>query len=525
MTSAHLAIDLGASSGRAIIGVLDDQGLTDRDVYPTPGSARLTDGDVYPTPDAAKALRCEELHRFEHHPCPTPFGPVWDLTGIWLNILKGLRSASAWCLENQVELASIGVDAWGVDWCLVGKSGELLGLPHCYRDPQNDAAAKQVLERVGGRQALYQRNGIQFMPFNTVFQVAARLEREPDFFKAADRLLFIPDLFHYWLSGEIGVERTIASTSALLSIETGDWDFELIEQLGLPTRAFGRLIEAGDTVGHLRDEVASASGLSPSVRIISPASHDTAAAVAAAPVTNTDSSWAFLSSGTWSLVGMEIDQPFVSERACEIPFTNERGINGSVRFLKNIAGLWLIQELKRELETQGDPVSFSEMVEQARSSEAFRTIVNPNDSRFASPGNMADKLKSFATESKQPIPETVGQRARCCLDSLALSYRDTVDRLESVLGKQVDELYMVGGGIQNELLNEITASTLERPVHCGPVEATAIGNLLVQAMGCGEIKDLNELRQTVARSFPVKRYRPEDSSEVPEFVFERFQQL
>ena len=450
-------------------------------------------------------LRLEEVHRFEHLACPTPAGPVWDLTGIWQNILVGMRQANTWCLENQAELRSVGVDTWGVDWALVGESGELLALPHCYRDPQNDAACERVLERLGGFEKLYERTGIQLMSLNTLFQVAARFEREPRLFDAAARLLFLPDLFHFWLSGELSTERTIASTSSMLNVHTGDWDYELIERLGLPTHVLGAIVEPGTTLGNVRSEVCEATGAPDTMRVILPPSHDTASAVAAVPATG-DSSWAFLSSGTWSLLGAEIETPITTPLAREVPFTNERGLNGSVRFLKNIAGLWLVQELRREWESQAGPSDYEDLVKEAEQAEAGRTIIDPNHGDFACPGNMAEKIRKCAEDSGRAVPTSRGQLIRCCLESLAHCYRETTDELEKVLGRPIEVLHIVGGGTKNQLLNRLTAEALDRPVVCGPAEATAIGNLLVQAMGCGEIADHAELRAIVARSCDLQYF-------------------
>lgn len=450
-----------------------------------------------------RCLRLEEVHRFEHLPCPTPAGPVWDLTGIWQHILTGLRLANQWCREQGTELASVGVDTWGVDWVLVGRSGELLALPHCYRDPQNDVACERVLERLGGFENLYARTGIQLMSLNTLFQVAARHEREPKLFDVAERLLFLPDLFHFWLSGEMTNERTIASTSSMLNIHTGDWDRELLGQLGLPTHMLGQINEPGTTAGQLRPELCETTGLPATVRVILPPSHDTASAVTAVPAAG-DKSWAYLSSGTWSLLGAEINAPIATDAARRVPFTNERGINGTVRFLKNIAGLWLLQELRRELELRGERCDFASLVQEAELAEPQRTLIDPNHGEFACPGNMAEKIRNRARELGQPVPESVGQLIRCCLESLAQCYRETTDQLESVLGRRIEVLHLVGGGTKNQLLNQLTAETLGRPVVCGPVEATAIGNLLVQAMGCGEIVDHAELRAVVTRSFALE---------------------
>ncbi|MFT7629875.1 MAG: rhamnulokinase [Mariniblastus sp.] len=503
MSTAHLAIDLGASSGRAMIGLLSD---------------------------APVELKIEEVHRFKHFPSPTPAGPVWDLTGIWLNVLEGIKQGLVWCREHGTQLESIGVDTWGVDWALVGKSGQLIGLPHCYRDPQNVRAQKRVLELVGGKEALYQRTGIQLMAINSLFQVAARLEQEPQMFDVAHRLLFMPDLLHFWLSGEMTTERTIASTSGMLALETGDWDLELMDKIGIPTHVLGPLIDPGTVIGTLREEVARSVGASAEIKIIAPGAHDTASAIAAVPrVTDetTSGEWAYLSSGTWSLLGAELNHSFASAAACAAPFTNELGLSGTTRFLKNIAGLWLVQEVRRERVEQGEEVSFAEMAALAADVEPFRTLVDPNAAQFASPGNMADKIQAFAVVTGQPIPKTLGELVRCCLDSLGLCYRHTVDKLEYVLNIKIETLHIVGGGINNRLLNEITAAALQRPVICGPVEATAIGNVLTQAIGCGRLDGLEDVRAVVARSFEPETYLPaaDGGISVSDEVFERYRMM
>jgi len=475
MPIANLAFDLGASSGRAIVG--------------------LFDGNL-------GQLSLSEVHRFEHVACPTPTGPVWDLTGIWQHLLTGLSKAVTWCKENQVELKTVGVDTWGVDWTLVGPSGELLGLPHCYRDPQNDAACEQLLKQIGGFEQLYERTGIQLMAFNTLFQVAARFECEPKLLGAAARLVFLPDLFHYWLSGELMTERSIASTSSMLAVETGEWDIDMLDNLGLPADILGPIVEPGTALGPLRQEIAQSTGAPADMQVIVPASHDTASAIAAVPAEGT-ADWAYLSSGTWSLLGAELDQPIYSEEARSIPLTNERGVDGSIRLLKNIDGLWLVQELRRELQQRGDQLSFAQLTDEARLAGPGRTLINPNHAAFAVPGNIEEKIRRYARDTDQPEPETVGQRVRCCLESLALCYSHTLGQLEGVLGRRVEILHIVGGGIQNTLLNELTAAAVDRTVITGPVEATAIGNLLVQVMGCGELSGLAELRQVVANSFEL----------------------
>lgn len=495
MSTAHLAIDLGASSGRAIVGVLEGE------------PARL---------------RLHEAHRFEHVGCPTPAGPVWDLTGIWNHLLTGIRHAVAWCDAEGVELASVGVDTWGVDWVLVGKSGEVLGLPHCYRDPQNDAASEQVVTKLGGFERLYERTGIQRMAFNTLFQIAARQTAEPRLFDAAERLLFLPDLFHYWLSGEMATERTIASTSSMLDVNSGEWDLALFEELDLPTHVLGEMVEPGAVIGTLRSEIAAATGAPTSMQVIAPAAHDTASAVAAAPATG-DANWAYLSSGTWSLLGAEITAPLITDASRTAPFTHERGVGGSIRFLKNIAGLWLVQQLREECLENGERLDHAELARLAEAAEPFRTLIDTAAAPFLQPGDMVGKIQKYALETEQPVPETTGQLVRCCLESLALCYRQTLQQLETILGKRIDVLHIVGGGIQNRLLNSLAAQITERRVACGPVEATAIGNLLVQAQGCGMIGDAQELRITVRRSFDVEEIT--SPGPLPQDVVNRYADL
>jgi rhamnulokinase len=484
MATTHLAIDLGASSGRAILGRLSGEPLR---------------------------LAIEEVHRFEHRPCETPTGPVWDLTGIWREIICGLAAAVQSCKHHDWQLTSVGVDAWGVDWVFIGRGGELIGLPHCYRDPRNAAACESVLAKVGGHAALYARTGIQLLPFNTLFQLAAARTAEPRLFDAASRLLFLPDLFHYWLSGERAVERTIASTSSMLDARSGDWDRGLLEHVGIDGKLLGPLVEPGTRLGLLRPELAEQTGAPKNVAVIIPASHDTASAVAATPAENGNGSWAYLSSGTWSLLGTELAAPLVTCESGRAQFTNERGANGRIRFLKNIAGLWLVQELRRELAAAGDDRSYAELERLAAQAEPFRTLINPNDARFASPGAMRARIAAFAATTNQPAPDSAGQFVRSCLDSLALCYGQTLDELASFLGAPPRALHIVGGGSQNQLLSRLTAGAIRRQVISGPIEASAIGNCLVQAMGTDAIRDLPELREIVARSFEIQPIVPLDN--------------
>jgi len=481
MSAAHLAIDLGASSGRAIVGLLEGE---------------------------PPRLSLVEVKRFVHQPCMTPTGPVWDLSGLWRSTLEGLQAAVAWCEQHDTELLTVGVDTWGVDWALVGASGELLGLPHCYRDPQFETACQRVLDRLGGFDRLYERTGIQRLAFNTLFQVAARHAAEPRLFEAATRLLFLPDLLHYWLSGEMVNERTIASTSSMLNVADGDWDYPLLEKLGLPTHVLGKIVEPGTVVGQLRDELAGATGAPRRLQVIAPASHDTASAVAAVPVPReiAQRGWAYLSSGTWSLLGTELSEPITTVEAARVPFTNEIGVGRTVRFLKNIAGLWLVQELQRELKDQDSNADYDTLTDLAAAAEPLRTLIDPGAPQFASPGNMAEKIRTFARDTRQPEPDSTGRLVRCCLESLALCYRHTYELLSAAVGRSIDRLYVVGGGTQNRLLNELTARAMNGAVTFGPVEATAAGNVLVQACGHGTVSGLEDVRDVVVRSFSLEEH-------------------
>ncbi len=476
-TKSYLAFDLGAESGRAMLGVLREG-----------------------------KLELHEMHRFANTLADLPDGIHWNTVGLWQNLIEGLRKAVVYAKENDLEIASLGVDTWGVDFALIGESGEVLGMPFAYRDSRNKPAMEKTIQQTGDRR-LYEATGIQFMPFNSIFQLAAWRDSEPGVLNQAASLLFTPDLLHYFFSGEQAIESSIASTSAMVRPGTREWLTDLLEELNLPTQLCGKIVPAGATIGTLRPAIAQATGASTDIKVIAPASHDTASAVAAVPVTD-DKPWAYLSSGTWSLMGVELAEPNVSDAAFEAQFTNEGGVNGTIRFLKNIAGLWLVQEVRRAFEAEGTTYDYNQLTQAAAEAEPFRTLVDPAHEPFASPGQMPAKLRDFAKQSNQPEPETVGQLVRCCLESLALTYRHTLLKIESVMGQTYDVLYIVGGGAQNELLNQMTADACGKPVITGPYEATAIGNVLVQAMGCGDVKDLAELRSIVAASSELKTFTP-----------------
>lgn len=477
MNDAFLAVDLGAESGRVIaVQLIGEQ------------------------------LAVSELHRFPNQPVALPSGLHWDVAGLWREIVAGLKKAAEWAQGNSARVVSIGVDAWGVDWALLSAHGELLGLPHAYRDPRNPDACAEALKIVTAAE-IYQITGIQLMPINTLFSVYAQKIHAPELLRGAAKLVFIPDLFHYWLSGQVAVEATIASTSQMIEIGTGTWSADLIRRLEFPAGLFGSTRAPGSILGKILPEVARATGLSAEVQIVLPPSHDTASAVAAVPAA-AGKSWCYLSSGTWSLLGAELDAPCTIAAAQEAMFTNELGIDGRIRFLKNIAGLWLFQELRRDLAQHGDEWSYAELTRMAEAAPSFGPCVDTADPAFQIPGNFREKVRRQCAQTGQSPPENVGEFARCCLESLGLAYRRTFDKLRQVLSTDFETVHIVGGGGQNQLLSQITADVLERTVVVGPSEATAIGNGLVQAMALGRIADLEQLRARVAQAIELKTYRP-----------------
>ncbi len=465
----HLAIDLGAESGRVI--------------------AVWIDGDH---------VGLHEIHRFMHEPVTLPSGLHWSITHIWQEIVRGLTAAATWAKDAQHDVVSVGVDTWGVDWCLLDERDELIGLPHAYRDPRNPAFYEKVLERFSADR-LYQTTGIQLMAINSLYSLYAHSQQSPNQWNAAKRFLFMPDLLHFWLCGNAVVERTIASTSQMLDIHSGQWSQQLLEPLGLFTSALGAIVPAGSVLGNLRSAVCDICGLNTSVKVIAPGSHDTASAVASVPATAQEP-WAFLSSGTWSLLGTELSAPCVNQRAQDVMFTNEAGVDNTIRFLKNIAGLWLVQECRRAWARQVQAWTYADLTAQAVLAPASGEVLDTNFPEFQQPGNMPEKIERYAAEHGIRVPRSPGETVRLCLDSLASAYRNTLDKLEQTLGQRMERLYIVGGGAQNQLLNQLAEQYCQRPVITGPYEATAIGNGLVQAIACGELANLSELRQLVAKS-------------------------
>ena len=481
------AVDLGAESGRVVEGRFDGQ-----------------------------TLQLEIAHRFANLPARVGGTLHWDVLRLWNDIQDGLTRV-------QGEVAGIGVDTWGVDFGLLDARDQLLGNPVHYRD----AGHAPYLERAAQimpRAEIYARTGLQFLPFNTLYQLMALRDQSP-ILPLARTLLWMPDLLHFWLCGAKKNEYSIASTSQMLDARARLWDEELLRKFELPTQILCDLVPPGSKLGTLREEVAARVGLAKTTPIIAPASHDTASAIAAVPFAP-DSNAAYLSSGTWSLMGLELQEPLLSERAFELGFTNEGGVAGTIRFLKNIAGLWLVQEVRRALARSDREYSYAELTELAGQAGADGPFIEPDDARFAAPADMPAALREFCRESGQGEPQSPGELVRCCLDSLALKYRWTFERLEELRGAPLDALHVVGGGTQNELLCQLSADCLGKPLIAGPIEATAAGNVLIQALARGEVRDLKQIREIVRASFALKTFEPRAGEKAQwDEKYARFEQL
>jgi rhamnulokinase len=466
-----LAFDLGAESGRGVLGLLDGQ-----------------------------QLRLEVVHRFPNGAVRTLDAFHWDVLRLHGEMLHTLRL----CAAQHGGLDSLGVDTWGVDFALLGRDGTLLGNPRHYRDPHTEGVMDAAFRRVP-REEVFRQTGIQFMRFNTLFQLLALQRDRSPLLDAAQTLLFMPDLFHYFLTGIKVNEFTDASTSQMLDPATRQWAYGLVRAFGLPAQLLGTLVQPGTVLGPLRASVAAETGLN-AAPVIAPASHDTGSAIAAVPAAGT--SWAYISSGTWSLMGVELPQPLVTDAARAANFTNEGGVGGTVRFLKNVMGLWLVQECRRAWERAGQAYGYDELTRLAEAAPPFVSLVDPDDASFILPPSMPAALADFCRRTGQPAPADPGATVRCALEGLALRYRWVLERLEGLTGRRLEVIHIIGGGSQNALLNQFTADACDRPVLAGPVEATAIGNVLVQALGLGVLGAPADAREVVRRSFEVHTFTP-----------------
>lgn len=475
------AIDLGASGGRVMLARFDGDRLT-----------------------------LEEAHRFPNSPVRLTGGRHWDVLRLLDEIKTGLGKAG-----QTVSLAGLGIDTWGVDFALLDRDDRLVGSPFHYRDPRTDGVMEQVFEIVP-RQEIFERTGIQLMQINTLFQLFAM--RGSSAIEAARTFLMVPDLLNFWLTGRKANEYSDATTTQFYNPRSRGYDLDLLARLGLPTGIYPEIIPPGTRLGPLLPSVAEEAGLA-RVPVIAPACHDTGSAVAAVPTENARA--AYISSGTWSLVGVETTIPIITPQSLAYNFTNEGGVNGTIRLLKNVAGLWLAQECRRVWASEGKDYGWEHLIALAKSAAPFGSLIDPDHPDFLSPSNMPAAIQSFCARTGQPAPGSHAETIRCIFESLALKYRWVIMHLEEMLGHRLEVIHIIGGGSQNELLCQLTADAANRPVAAGPVEATAIGNALVQAMALGHIGSLADGRRLVARSFPLESYEPRQLDGW-EDAFERF---
>lgn len=468
-----VAVDLGAQSGRVSLGRFDGERLS-----------------------------VIELHRFENVPVTVHGRLYWDVLRLYDGVLDGLRAAAR---ETGGHVNSIGVDSWGVDFGLLDCAGRLLGNPIHHRDSRHQRGVEAVLARVPARD-LYELTGIQLMPINTVFQLGAMAAAGDPMLEAAETLLLIPDLLHYWLSGELACEFTNATTTACFDPRADTWAGDLLERVGIPGRLFANVVAPGTALGPLLGEVGAETRLS-GTTVIAPATHDTGSAVASVPFV--DPSAAYISAGTWSLVGLEIAGPLIDDRTFAANLTNEGGVAGTFRLLKNVTGLWLVHECRRAWALEGRDWAFEELVRMAETAAPLRCLVDPDDPTFAAPGAMPDRIRDYCAATGQQPPETAGETVRCALESIALGHARAVSLLGDASLEAPRALHVVGGGARNRLLCQWTADAACLPVLAGPEEATVVGNLAVQALALGEIGSLEEARRIVSASIPLTRYEPD----------------
>lgn len=468
----YLAVDLGAESGRAIVGALDDGRLS-----------------------------LAETHRFDNGPVYLPDGMHWDVLRLWSEIQAGIAASTA---KFDGRIDAIGLDTWGVDFALLDRGGALLSNPHHYRDSRTDGLLERAFEKAT-REQIFERTGIQFMQINSLYQLLAlALDRSP-LLDVAQTLVMIPDLFNYWLSGEIACELTDATTTQCFDPRAGDWAFPVIEAMGIPRHLFRPVTAPGAVLGRLRPDVAEAAGTL-GLTVVVPACHDTGSAVVAVPAEAADFAW--ISSGTWSIMGTEAGQPVITPDTLRHNFTNEGGVFGSWRLSKNVMGLWLVQECRRAWAHQGEDLSYDDLTHQAAQARPFVAVLDPDHPDFLHPGDMPARIRGYCKSTGQPVPESKGEVVRVALESIALKYRWVLAKLEEVTGRRLEPLHIVGGGTKNRLLNQLAADATGRTCVVGPVEATAIGNILMQAIALGHLGSLADARAVVRRSFAPEVVQP-----------------
>jgi len=482
-----LALDLGAESGRGMLGFLED------------GKFRL-----------------EEIHRFPNGPVRVGDSLFWDVLRLWEEVKTSIKLAG----QKYGGLSGIGVDTWGVDFALLGRGDVLLSNPYHYRDKRTNGMLEEAFRRVP-KEEIYFRTGIQFIQLNTLYQLLSmRVENSP-ILDIAETFLMMPDLFNFWLTGVKANEFSEATTSQFYNPIKGDWDRELLEKMDIPSHFLQKIVPSGTVLGELLPSVSEEVGLK-SVPVVAVACHDTGSAVAAAPGEGED--WAYISSGTWMLMGVEIKEPIINQKSFELNFTNEGGVGGTFRFLKNIMGLWLIQESRRTWASRGEEYTYGELTKMAEEARPFPAIIEPDNPIFLPPGDMPARIAEYCKKTGQEPPQAKGELVRCVLESLALKCKWVLEKLEDMLGRRLNRIHIFGGGSQNTLLCQLIANATNRLVYAGPVEATATGNALVQALALGYIKSHEEMRTIVRNSFEVKPYEPVYTSDW-DIAYERFLKL
>lgn len=483
-SQCFFAVDLGATSGRTIIGTLED------------GKVRL-----------------EELTRFPNNLIQTGGHFYWDIYALYNEILGGLKAAA----DRKLNITSIGIDTWGVDFVCVGDDGALLRNPLAYRDPHTFGAMEEYFKQEVPKEDVYSVTGIQFMNFNSLYQLYAMRRDGNSALKNADKILFVPDALSWMLTGEAVCEYTIASTSQLLNPTTKELDKMLLDSVGLPRTTFGKMVFPGYKIGTLTKEVQSITGLG-AVPVVAVAGHDTASAVAAVPAAN--ERFAYLSSGTWSLMGIETKNAIINDLSYSRNFTNEGGIEGTTRFLKNICGMWLLERCRKEWGANA-PSDYPKLIEEAMKVKPFESLINPDDSLFANPANMNDAIKQYCLQTGQHVPEGYAEICRCIFDSLALRYRQVFGYLKEMASFPIETLHIIGGGSKNDYLNQFTANSTGVTVLAGPQEGTALGNIMIQAKAAGAVGDIFEMRKIIADSIELKRFEPADKEQWDE-AYDKF---
>jgi rhamnulokinase len=489
---AYLAVDMGASSGRHVLGRFD-----------------------------GSTLQLEEVYRFENGPVEVNDSLHWDLLSQWTHVRNGLRAAA----RPNLPISSVGVDTWGVDFGLLGRNDELLGNPYHYRDARTDGMMEKAFEIVP-REEIFRHTGLQFMQFNTLFQLFVMKRNRSPILESAERLLMMPDLFHWLLTGEKSNEMSDASTTQFYDPRTGDWACDLLDKFGLPKKILGPISQPGTVLGPLRKSLADEFGL-PSTNVVLPGSHDTASAVMAVPAESKPGArpdWCYISLGTWALMGIESPRPVITDEVAKLNFTNEGGVGGTTRLLKNITGLWLVQECRRAWNRAGENLHWEDLNRLSAAHPPLQAFVDPDDHDFLAPTDMPEAIRNFCRKTGQTVPNDKGGVLRCAIESIAMKFRKILGYLETLAGGRIETIHIVGGGIQNRQLCQAAADACGRRVVAGPIEATATGNLMMQALAAGDVGSIAEARDVIRRSFSVDVYEPQNTAAWDD-AFERFAKI